>query len=153
MTGVLVLAWKFILLGLGCGMLSGLFGVGAGILMVPAFVFLLGLTQKSAQAMSLMIMVPMALAGAFRYRLDAGVQANVGVAAVVAIGGVIGALAGASIAVELPGSALRKLFAGFLLLVSIYMFTTPERQGAVPGNENVGTVTMVGKGDARERNG
>ena len=129
MTGIFGSWWSFVLLGLAMGALSGLFGVGAGIVMVPALALLVGLTQQSAQGMSLMIMVPMALAGAIRYKLSAEVQADLGIATMMAIGGVVGALAGATLAVHLPGPVLRRLFATFLIIVAAYMFITPGHPG------------------------
>ena len=158
MTGLLSSLGKFILLGLGCGVFSGLFGVGAGIIMIPALVFFADLTQKSAQGMSLMIMVPMALVGAIRYKLNPDVQGNAGMAAAMALGGVIGALVGASIAVQLPSAILRKLFAAFLLLVAIYMLAIPERARAVreettPAGTSAGSAMSAEKGSGNERKG
>jgi hypothetical protein len=102
-------------LGLAAGVLSGLFGVGGGILFVPALVAL-GLGQLEAQATSLLAILPTVAAGAwnqrrygnFRPRLALGL----GLASVAGVG------VGALIAISLPESALRKLFAVLLLGVA-----------------------------------
>lgn len=126
--------WSFILLGLASGAISGMFGIGAGIVMVPALVLLVGLTQHSAQGMSLMIMVALALAGAIRYKLSAEVHVDVGITVMMAIGGVVGAIAGATLAVHLPGPILRKLFAAFIFVIAIYMFFSPGRTSSAREN-------------------
>jgi uncharacterized membrane protein YfcA len=110
MTLVLVAA-----VGLVGGVLAGLFGVGGGIIFVPALALILGLTQLHAEASSLLAILPTAAVGSWRqYRygnVDLRAAALVGVAS---IGGVqIGVL----VAESLPEHALRRLFA-VLLLVS-----------------------------------
>jgi uncharacterized membrane protein YfcA len=110
MTLVLVAA-----VGLVGGVLAGLFGVGGGIIFVPALALILGLTQLHAEASSLLAILPTAAVGSWRqYRygnVDLRAAAVVGIAS---IGGVqIGVLAAES----LPEHALRRLFA-VLLLVS-----------------------------------
>ncbi len=57
----------FVLLGICAGVLSGALGVGSGILLIPTLVLFCSFEQKSAQGMSLAVMVPMALVGALRY--------------------------------------------------------------------------------------
>jgi uncharacterized membrane protein YfcA len=61
--------WKYIVLGLVSGVFSSTFGVGSGILMIPALVMMFEFTQKSAQGICLAVMAPMALVGAIRYKL------------------------------------------------------------------------------------
>jgi uncharacterized protein len=101
--------------GLVGGVLAGLFGVGGGIIFVPALALILGLTQLHAEASSLLAILPTAAVGSWRqYRygnVDLRAAAFVGIAS---IGGVqIGVL----VAESLPEHALRRLFA-VLLLVS-----------------------------------
>lgn len=144
--------WGFILLGLASGAISGMFGVGAGIIMVPALVLLVGLTQQSAQGMSLIVMVALALAGAIRYKLSPEVQVDFAIAAMMAIGGVVGAVAGATLAVHLPGPILRKCFATFIFVVAIYMFFTPGRAGparkdVVPAKASSEVSAVVERGE------
>ncbi len=99
-------------LGLGAGVLSGVFGVGGGILVVPTLV-LLGLGQVEAGATSLLAIVPTAAVGAARQRSFG----NLRVRAALLIGAVsvVGAELGVQIATRIDESVLRRLF-GILLL-------------------------------------
>jgi len=133
MNEMVVSGWPYLLLGIGSGVLSGLFGVGGGIVMVPALILLAGLTQKSAQAMSLAIMVPMALIGALRYRFNPEVRMDLVIALWMVIGGLGGSLAGASIAGALPGTFLRKCFAVFMICVAVHLLLTSEKTGVNAG--------------------
>ena len=58
--------WRFVLLGVVAGIISGMLGLGSGTLLIPALVFLFAFPQKSAQGTALVVMVPMALVGATR---------------------------------------------------------------------------------------
>jgi uncharacterized protein len=99
-------------LGLGAGMLSGLFGVGGGILFVPTLL-LLGLGQVEASATSLLAIVPTAAVGAWRQRSYGNLRPR----AALLIGGVsvVGAELGVQIATRIDETLLRRLF-GVLLL-------------------------------------
>jgi uncharacterized membrane protein YfcA len=108
-------------IGLAMGILSGLFGVGGGILIVPALVLLFSYEQHSAQSMSLAVMVLTATAGAVRYHMNK-YPADPRVAAVLALASIVGAFfIGAPIAAQLPGKLMQKLFGGFMFLVSLRM--------------------------------
>lgn len=102
-------------LGVAAGVLAGMFGVGGGILFVPTLVAL-GLGQLEAQATSLVAILPTVAAGAWNQHRYGNLR--VGPAAIVGLTSVLGVLAGASIAIALPESALRKLFALLLLAVA-----------------------------------
>lgn len=104
-----------IALGLAAGVLSGMFGVGGGILFVPALV-VLGLGQLEAQATSLLAILPTVAAGAWNQRRYGNLRLHS--AAVLGLASVAGVLAGAWIAISLPEDALRRLFAVLLLLVA-----------------------------------
>lgn len=110
MTLVLVAA-----IGLVAGVLAGMFGVGGGILFVPALALGLGLTQLHAEATSLLAIIPTAVVGTWRqvrYRnVDLWAAAAIGVASIVGVQG------GVLVAESLPEHLLRRLF-GALLLVS-----------------------------------
>ncbi|MGN6797168.1 MAG: TSUP family transporter, partial [Gaiellaceae bacterium] len=67
MTGVLRLAPRFIVIGLAGGVLSGLLGVGGGIVMVPLLVLWASYGQRDAHAMSLGAIIPISLAGVITY--------------------------------------------------------------------------------------
>lgn len=104
-----------VVLGLAAGVMAGLFGVGGGILFVPALVAL-GLGQLEAQATSLLAIVPTVIAGAWNQHRYGNLR--VGSAVTVGLGSILGVLVGAAVALSLPESALRKLFAVFLFVVA-----------------------------------
>lgn len=103
-------------LGLVAGVLSGLLGVGGGILFVPTLTIGLGLTQLHAEATSLLAIIPTALAGAVQQYRYGNVRWRV--AAVIGIAAIGGVEAGAQIAESLPEHVLERLFAVLLLAVA-----------------------------------
>ncbi|MEE9367248.1 MAG: sulfite exporter TauE/SafE family protein [Pontiella sp.] len=109
----------YVLGGIAAGILSSMFGVGAGILMVPLLSIVFGFGQKSAQGMALAIMVPMALVGAMRYHLNPDIPVKLSVVGIVAIGGVLGALIGSKIVFNIPDFILKRMFACFIIIVGI----------------------------------
>jgi uncharacterized membrane protein YfcA len=104
------------LLGLLAGVLSGLFGVGGGILFVPTLTLGLGLTQLHAEATSLLAIIPTAIAGTIQQYRYGNVRWRA--AALIGVSAVAGVVAGAQIAESLPEHALRRLFAVLLLGVA-----------------------------------
>jgi len=111
----------FIILGLAVGIFSGFFGIGGGIILIPALTFLLGLTQHQAQGTSLAIMVPpIGLLAALRYYYSGNV--NLRIAGFVCLGFFFGGLIGASLVHSIPDPLLRKLFGLFLILAGVRMF-------------------------------
>jgi uncharacterized protein len=106
-------------LGLAAGALSGMFGVGGGILFVPTLVFALDLTQLSAQATSLAAMIPVVAVGAWRQHRYGNVRWRAAV--LVGLFSIPGVFAGAAIATSLSDDVLRKLFAGLLVLVALQL--------------------------------
>jgi len=103
-------------LGFAAGALSGLFGVGGGILFVPTLVLVLDLSQLSGQATSLAAMIPVVAVGAFRQHQERNVDWRA--AAVVGLASSGGVVAGAVLADALPEQALRYLFAALLVAVA-----------------------------------
>jgi uncharacterized membrane protein YfcA len=95
------------------GALSGLFGVGGGILIVPGLVLLLGMGQRRAHATSLAAIVPVAAAGAAGYAVSGSVDWPV--AGLLTVGGVLGAVAGTHALGRIPERGLRVIFALFML--------------------------------------
>jgi uncharacterized membrane protein YfcA len=102
-------------LGVVAGVLSGLFGVGGGILFVPILTAL-GLSQLHAEASSLLAIIPTVLVGVWRQQRYGNVRwrpaATLGLASIAATVG------GAQLAVSLPEATLRKLFAALLILTA-----------------------------------
>lgn len=117
--------------GLAMGVLSALLGVGGGIILVPILVGLFGYGQQVANGTALAVMVPVALLGAVRLTrpglTDWRTGTRFGLAAIV------GALAGASLALALSGTAVRIAFAVFLVVIGAQMLRRAivgERQDA-----------------------
>jgi uncharacterized protein len=113
-------------LGLTGGTLAGLFGVGGGIVFVPALTLGLGLEQLSAEATSLAAIVPVVAVGSYRQHRAGLVDWRA--AAIVGGCSLVGVLAGAEIALRLPESALRRAFALFLVLAAVQMAVRARRQ-------------------------
>jgi hypothetical protein len=105
-----------VLLGLGAGVLSGLFGVGGGILFVPALTAL-GLTQLHAEASSLLAVIPTVLVGAWRQQRYGNVRWRPAV--IIGVASIGAAVGGAQVAESLPEATLRKLFATLLIFTAV----------------------------------
>jgi uncharacterized membrane protein YfcA len=103
-----------IIIGLLAGALGGLFGVGGGLIFVPALVLLFGLGQVEAQATSLLAIIPVVVAGTWRQHLYGNVRWRA--ALVIGITAVAGVELGVLTAKSLPEETLQRLF-GLLLLV------------------------------------
>jgi uncharacterized membrane protein YfcA len=106
------------------GTVSGALGVGSGILLIPALVIFMGMSQKVAQGTCLAVMVPMALMGAVRYYVNPEIRVNLGVIAVMIPLAVVGAYFGSWIAASLPAVVLRRAFGLFVVVVGVKMFFT-----------------------------
>ena len=101
-----------LVVGLFTGIVSGLMGIGGGNIMVPASTILLGLTQHLAQGVSLIVIVPTAISGAWSHFKRGNVAVKV--ALLLAPGAALGGLIGASVAQGLDRDTLRIVF-GLLL--------------------------------------
>ena len=112
-------AWTIaaaISLGLAAGVLSGVFGVGGGILFVPTLVAL-GLGQVEAAATSLLAIVPTAATGVFRQRATGNLRIRA--ALVVGVTSIVGAEVGVRIAKAVDESVLRRAFGVLLLVIAV----------------------------------
>ena len=103
-------------LGLGAGILAGLFGVGGGILFVPTLGLVLGLTQLHAEASSLLAILPTVAAGAWRQQRYGNVRWRVAVT--IGLASILGVEAGVHVAHALSDTSLRRLFAVMMLVVA-----------------------------------
>ena len=106
-------------LGFAAGILSGMFGVGGGILFVPTLALVLGLGQLGAQATSLAAMIPVVAVGAWRQHRYGNVRWEA--AAVVGLASVVGVAGGAALAASLAEDVLRKLFALLLVATALHL--------------------------------
>ena len=115
-----------IAVGLAAGLLSGLFGVGGGTVIVPMLVLLLGFDQKLASGTSLAAIVPTATVGVITYAVHGSV--DVVVALILAAGSVVGAQIGSWLLARLSQNAIRWGFVAFLIVVIVMLFVVvPSR--------------------------
>jgi uncharacterized membrane protein YfcA len=103
--------------GVAVGVTSGLLGVGGGTLVVPFLTFAVGLSQHSAEATSLLVILPTAIAGSLVLRRQR--VGDLGVALRIGVFGAVGSVLGALLALALAGGALRIVFAVFVGLVGL----------------------------------
>lgn len=108
-----------IALGAGVGVLAGLLGVGGGTILVPVLVLLQHVDQHTAQGVSLLVIVPTAAVGAWRYARHGHVAPRL--LPPLMAGGAVGALLGAALAHAIHAPMLSRLFALFLLPVAVRM--------------------------------
>ena len=110
----------FIVIGIVAGILSGMFGIGGGIIIVPALMYLCGFSQLKAQGTSLAVLLPPVGIFAFIEYYKKG-QVNVQAGVLIVIFLVIGSVFGSKLAQNLPMDVLRKSFGILTLLISIKM--------------------------------
>ncbi|MGK0716136.1 sulfite exporter TauE/SafE family protein [Leucobacter sp. W1153] len=130
--------FPLIVIGIAAGLLSGLFGIGGGTIIVPALVLWLGMSQRFAAGTSVAAILPTAVVGSISY----GLQGNVDwVAALCLAGGiVVGAQLGSHLLSRLPTSVLQWAFLGFLLVVIVSLWLiVPQRSDQI----DITTLTVV----------
>ena len=110
----------FVLIGIAAGIASGLFGVGGGIVVVPALIYWAGFSQHMATGTSLAVLLPpIGLAATVEYYRHGNV--DVRAAIILAATMFVGAWVGAWFANRMPGPQLRLLFGMFLFCLGIYL--------------------------------
>ena len=115
-----------VIIGLLAGILSGLVGIGGGIIMVPLFIFFLGLNQHNAQGLSLAVMLPpVTFLAVYNYH-SAGNGGNIDwkVAILVSTLFIIGGFLGSKLALQIDQRMLKKIFGVFMLIVAIKLIFT-----------------------------
>jgi uncharacterized membrane protein YfcA len=122
--GVREMVWPlFVLLGLVAGGVSGLVGIGGGIIIVPALVMLFGFSQKLAQGTTLALLVPpIGILAAYAYYQNGLV--DVRAAALIVVGFVAGSFLGARYVAHLSNATVTRIFAVFLIVVAVRMLIT-----------------------------
>jgi len=107
-------------LGMLTGIISGMFGIGGGIILIPALVFFFGFTQHAAQGTTMALLVlPIGFFAALEYYRHGNVDIRVG--ALIALGFFVGGFFGARIATELSEAILTRVFGVGLVLIGIRM--------------------------------
>lgn len=114
------------LIGLAGGIVSGLFGIGGAVVMIPAMVLLAKVPQHTANGTSLAaLLLPVSILGVLEYYKRG--QVNVTFAGLLASGILLGAFVGGRLAGKLDDLVLRRAFAVFLILVAVRMLLTSKR--------------------------
>jgi uncharacterized membrane protein YfcA len=112
----------YILIGVGAGVLAGLFGIGGGVVIVPALLYFARMTPLAATGTSLgALLLPVGALGAWEYYRTGNL--DVRVALLLAIGLLFGAFFGARFAQTLTPMVLKRAFAVFLVLVAVRVWT------------------------------
>ena len=119
-----------LLVGAVAGVLSGLLGIGGGAIMVPAMTLLMGLSQHLAQGTSLLVIIPTAISGSITHFRMGNIRLET--AAWLSIGGVVGAVAGAYLALASPDAILRLLFGCYLAFTGARMLQAPGTKVTQP---------------------
>ena len=105
-------------MGLVAGIAGGFFGLGGGVILIPALLFFFGLTQHQAQGTSLAIMIPpIGLLAALKYYYSGNV--NVKIAVFACIGFFFGGYIGAYFAHSIPDTVLKKIFGVLMMCISL----------------------------------
>jgi len=135
---------RVVLVGLLAGFLSGLFGVGGGILIVPSLVLLLGFSQRLAHGTSLAAVLPIAIASLTTYAFEDKVDWKVG--ALLAVGAVVGAVVGTQLLRRLPHDTLAIAFAVLLVATAVRLLVDHSDAGGRGALHPVTVLTLIGVG-------
>jgi uncharacterized membrane protein YfcA len=118
MTGTTIIL--LVLIGLAAGFLSGLVGIGGGVIIVPALVILLGFSQKLAQGTSLgILLLPVGIFAVMNYYKQG--YLNVNYVAIVSVTFVLGGFLGSKLALSLSDEKMKKIFAVVMMLIAVKM--------------------------------
>ncbi len=115
-----------LLTGVVTGILSGLLGIGGGAIFVVAGVFFLGVPQHAAQAAAIAAMIPTAVVGVIKHHRNKLIDYRY--LPYLAVGIILGGMAGAYVANITADIVLRRLFSAFFALMSVQMFWSSYRQ-------------------------
>ncbi len=107
--------------GLLAGVISGFLGIGGGIVIIPALVYLLGYSQQNAQGTSLgLLLPPIGILAVLNYHKAGFV--NIKAAAIMCVTFIIGSYFSSKVVVDLPEAIIKKIFGVFLLFYAIKLF-------------------------------
>lgn len=119
-----------LIVGLAAGFLSGLIGIGGGIIIVPALVLFLGFSQKMAQGTSLgILLLPVGILAVLQYYKQG--YLNVNYVLIVAAAFVLGGFLGSKLALSVSDEKMKKVFAMVLLLISLKMLFFDKSKAVV----------------------
>ncbi len=114
----------FLVIGICAGILAGMFGVGGGLIVVPALIFFAGYSQVTATGTSLVaLLMPIGLAGVWAFYAAGKINAmNIKIGLIISVGMFLGSYFGAKIAMGLPDYMLKRAFCVFLVIVAVRMW-------------------------------
>ena len=125
-----------ILIGVAAGMLGGMVGVGGGLIIVPALVYFLGISQHSAQGTSLgLILLPVGILAVLNYYKQGHVDFKI--VGLLAVGFLAGSYFGSKIALSLPQDTVKKIFAAFMIIVAIKMLFFDAKEVEKPASVSI----------------
>lgn len=104
-----------LLSGILSGILSGLLGLGGGVILIPIMLFVLDMSQHTAQGISLLVIIPTALAGI--WQLHKAKLVNYKLAAYLALGSISGALISSNFVQYIPANDLKLIFGVFIICI------------------------------------
>lgn len=117
-----------VLIGLFAGTMSGFIGIGGGVIIVPALVYILGMSQHGAQGTSVLLMLPpIGILAAINY-YKAG-QLNVSYAVIIALTFIIGAYFGSKLSLRLNGNLVKFIFGILMLYIAVRMIYSGYKGG------------------------
>ena len=111
---------KKTLIGFIAGFISGLFASGGGLILVPAFIYVLKMNEKISRGTAVLCVLPMVITSSIFYYKQNYINWGIGIKC--AMGGIIGGIIGSKLLKILPVKIVKLLFAFFLLYISIKMF-------------------------------
>ncbi|HET7360679.1 MAG TPA: sulfite exporter TauE/SafE family protein [Salinimicrobium sp.] len=116
---------SLVFIGLLAGFLSGILGVGGGVVMVPLLVLMVGFTQYEAQGTSLAVLaVPVTALAAYNYYAEGDV--NIKYAAIIAVTFIVGGFIGSKVALNIDQGMLKKIFGIIMMIAAIKMMFFEE---------------------------
>lgn len=138
-----------IVIGIAAGILSGLVGVGGGIIIVPALVYFIGFSQKAAQGTSLgVLLLPVGILGVLQYYKQGHI--DIKVVGYLSIGFIVGGYFGSKIALTLSQESAKKIFAILMIVIAFKMLFLDRPKKDTPATDAKETVvpTTAGSNDA-----
>ena len=107
-----------ILIGIAAGVLSGLVGIGGGVVIVPLLVMIVGLSQHTAQGTTLaMLSFPVSFVAAYNYWQKGMVDWKI--AMILCVGFIVGGYFGSKLAISIPSLTIKKVFAVLMIVIAI----------------------------------
>lgn len=127
-----------ILIGIFAGALSGFIGVGGGVIIVPALVYFMGVSQHTAQGTSLLLMLPpIGILAVMNYYKAGEIHWGYGI--VIACAFVVGAFFGSKLSLKLNPNIVKLVFGIFMLYVSVRMIYTSSKSGFKNNDQSINT--------------